>query len=114
MSDGKKKSDEEIECIKSGIEETPQGIRKNLKADFSIKCKNFKANAEKIHLKFPIEIAEKNIVEKTDEKVTDTSAQISKGGQEIELKNVRVEEGKLTINIPMLVQEILSIGKKEK
>ncbi len=114
MSNEKKKSDEEIECIKSSIEETPQGIRKNLKVDCSIKCKNFKINAEKIHLKFPVEIAEKNITEKTDENATDTSAQIFKGGEEIELKNVRVEEGKITINIPMLVQEILSIGRKEK
>ncbi|MDI6730107.1 MAG: hypothetical protein QMD06_01005 [Candidatus Altarchaeum sp.] len=114
MSDEKKKSNEEIEGIESSIEETPQGIRKNLKVNCSIKCKNFKVNAGKIRLKFPVEIAEKNIIEKRDENVTDTSAQIFKGGQEIELKNVHVKEGKITINIPMLVQEILSIRRKEK
>lgn len=102
---------EGIECIQSSVDET--GNKKNLNANFGIEGKGIRINAKKIYIKFPVEIAKKEIIEKTDEGIKDESAQIYRGGEEIELKNVRAEEGKLAINIPMLVQEILSTGNKE-
>ena len=114
MSGEKKKTEEIIDSnIESGLEETPYGIKKNLKVNCCLKFKNFKVRAGKIRLKFPVELAQKAVIEKTAEGEKAISEENFKGGEEIELKNVCLKECELTIDIPQIIQEIISSKGKE-
>ncbi|OQX22667.1 MAG: hypothetical protein BWK75_00195 [Candidatus Altiarchaeales archaeon A3] len=114
MSGETKKTDEIIDGnIESSLEETPYGIKKNLKVNCNIKFKNFKVRAGKIRLKFPVELAQKAVIEKTTEGEKAISEEIFKGGEVIELKNVCLKECGLTIDIPQLIQEIISSKVKQ-
>jgi len=99
---------DEIEIV-NNVEDTPSGIKKNLMAGGSIKFKNIKVKAGKIHLKFPVEIISDG---KTETKKEENKKNLE-GGEEIELKNVFVEHGNILISIPQFEQEIISPKSKK-
>jgi len=97
---------DEIDIV-NNIEDTPSSIKKNLMAEGSIKFKNIKVKAGKIHLKFPVEIISDRETKKEENKKN------LEGGEEIELKNVFVEHGNILISIPQFEQEIISPKSKK-
>ncbi|PIV28941.1 MAG: hypothetical protein COS36_00400 [Candidatus Altarchaeum sp. CG03_land_8_20_14_0_80_32_618] len=114
MSGEAKKTEKNIDGnIESSIEESDYEIKKNLNAYCDIKIKNFNVRMGKIHLKFPVELTQKAVIEKTAESEKGSNEKILKGGNEIELKNVSLEHGNMRISIPQLVQEIISSKRKQ-
>lgn len=108
-----KKEKEEDNFMIEGVEEFPYGIKKKMNVNTNIQIKNFKVVARKISVKFPVEVSEKAFVEKTKEGEKGVSEKILKGGDEVELKNVSIEEGSINVKIPQIIQEIISSKGKQ-